>query len=914
MNEIEYLILIKGEDQTSNVLSYTCHGEKVNVIFENLKSYLYSRQNIIIEENPEVINIIDQVVYYNNIPLTGVKQILQFNGRVKLIFEKQKSELCNSDAIRIDDSCLNNHATRNILNYWKEIAQYTKNDGIAEAFLKREYERLTFISSESVLGCYITKEPLQHLNHEINDVIFPFNFNLSQKQALENALRANISVIEGPPGTGKTQSILNIIANLAIMQGKTVAVVSGNNAAVQNVKDKLEKENYGFFVAFLGKRENREAFFEKIPQYDVTDWESEIEKGVLLEKINCLNGRVNYLLNLNNEKAKVQQELAAYYVERQHFNRYYDNQDIKEIKRLLFYRKTPERVISFLSDHYFATEEHKSNKFTYKLKLLLKYGFTDFKKLKENEIAIVLNLQKEYYNLKIVGLEQQKKALEQELADEEFEKLLTQYKDYSTILFKQKLYERYHDKKVEQFTDISYKGHFDKFMERFPVVLSTTHSLRNCVPVNYLFDYLIVDESSQVDLLSGALALSCCKHAIIVGDTKQLPQIVDEKIKERIQITDIENIYDYFHHNILSAMLSCYTELPRVVLKEHYRCHPKIIGFCNQKYYHGALIPFTREDTNEIPFIFYRTVKGNHMREVTKGEKRGKYNQRELDVIEEVLQNPHIVTKDTTEIGFTTPYRNQADRAGKKFNNGMECDTIHKYQGREKKLMIMSTVLDNTFFGKKGRSFVDDPCKINVAVSRAQDQFVLVTDYSLFEKEGKEVSDLIRYIEYHTLDEHLIESEVVSVFDLLYKEYSSKLIALRKQLPNISKYQSENIIWKLLDDILKEEKYNCFEFTMQVLLKNLLKNDDKLTTEEIRYVNHNASVDFVVYYRLNRKPVLIIEVDGFAFHENNPVQLARDILKDNILTKHKLSFLRLPTTGSGEEEKIKQRLNEIVNG
>lgn len=77
-------------------------------------------------------------------------------------------------------------------------------------------------------------------------------------------------------------------------------------------------------------------------------------------------------------------------------------------------------------------------------------------------------------------------------------------------------------------------------------------------------------------------------------------------------------------------------------------------------------------------------------------------------------------------------------------------------------------------------------------------------------------------------------------------------------------------MWQLLDDIISEDKYNCFEFTMQVLLRNLLKNDDKLTPEEVRYVNHNASVDFVVYYKLNRKPVLIIEVDDFAFHENNP--------------------------------------------
>lgn len=914
MDETKYLILIRGKDETSNVLSYTRHGTKVNVMFKSLKSFPYSRQNVVIEENPTVIDVIDQVIYYNNILLTGVNQILQFNGKVKIIFDKQKSEVYNSDAIRVDDNSLNHNVAQDILNYWKEIAPYTKSDDDEEAFLKREYDRLTCINLESVLGCYITKEPLQCLNHDTNDVIFPFSFNLSQKQALENALRANVSVIEGPPGTGKTQSILNIIANLAIMQGKSVAVVSGNNAAVQNVKDKLEKEQYGFLLAFLGNKKNREAFFEKLPLYDVTDWKSEIEESVLLEKISSLNGRINYLLNLNNEQAKVQQELAAYYMERQHFNRYYDNQDIEGIKRLLFYRKTPERVISFLSDHYFATEEHKSHKLTYRLKLLIKYGFTDFKKLKENEIAIILNLQKEYYNLKIAGLEQRKKALAQELANAEFEQLLAQHKEYSTSLFKQKLYGRYHDKKVEQFTGTSYKGHFDKFIERFPVVLSTTYSLRNCVPDNYLFDYLIVDESSQVDLLSGALALSCCKRAIIVGDTKQLPHIVDEKIKEKIQTANMENIYDYFQHNILSSMLALYPELPRVILKEHYRCHPKIIGFCNQKYYRGALIPFTREDTNDTPFIFYRTVKGNHMREVTKGESRGKYNQRELDVIEEILQNPHIVTKDITEIGFTTPYRNQADRAGKAYDNGMECDTVHKYQGREKKLMIMSTVLDNTFPGKKGLAFVDDPCKINVAVSRAQDQFVLVTDHSFFEKAGKEVSDLIRYIEYHTLDEHLIESEVVSVFDLLYKEYSCKLIAFKKRLPNISKYQSENIMWQLLDDIISEDQYNCFEFTMQVLLRNLLKNDDKLTPEEVRYVNHNASVDFVVYYRLNRKPVLIIEVDGFAFHENNPAQLERDTLKNSILDKHELRLLRLATNGSREEFKIKNEIEQVLNG
>jgi superfamily II DNA or RNA helicase len=74
---------------------------------------------------------------------------------------------------------------------------------------------------------------------------------LSQKEAIEKVFKSNITIIEGPPGTGKTQTILNIIANLAIMRDETVAVVSNNNSAIQNVKDKLEKEGYGSFVALL---------------------------------------------------------------------------------------------------------------------------------------------------------------------------------------------------------------------------------------------------------------------------------------------------------------------------------------------------------------------------------------------------------------------------------------------------------------------------------------------------------------------------------------------------------------------------------------------------------------------------------------------------------------------------------------
>ena len=89
---------------------------------------------------------------------------------------------------------------------------------------------------------------------------------------METALTHQVSIIPGPPGTGKTQTILNIIANL-LLANKTVLVVSNNNSAVENVAEKLEGENLGFIVAKLGSVQNKEAFIANQSDYpDMSGW------------------------------------------------------------------------------------------------------------------------------------------------------------------------------------------------------------------------------------------------------------------------------------------------------------------------------------------------------------------------------------------------------------------------------------------------------------------------------------------------------------------------------------------------------------------------------------------------------------------------------------------------------------------
>lgn len=298
------------------------------------------------------------------------------------------------------------------------------------------------------------------------------------------------------------------------------------------------------------------------------------------------------------------------------------------------------------------------------------------------------------------------------------------------------------------------------------------------------------------------------------------------------------------------------------------------------------------------------------MRRVTRGDKKGTYNQRELDVVSEILENPELAEKHE-KIGFVCPYRKQANKAGKLLPKHIQSDTVHKYQGREKDIMIMSTVLSDTRDGREGLDFVDDPQMVNVAVSRAVKQFILVTDHDFLFKEGKDINDLIRYMQYSTLDENVIESKIVSVFDLLYRQYSSKLGALKAKMNPDTKYKSEEALRVLLEEVLTEPQNSRFRYEQGILLKNLLGRVDLLTEEELGFVNNRASLDFVVYYKQDKACALVIEVDGFAFHENNPEQLCRDALKDTILRKYEVPLLRLPTNGSGERNKIQKALDEF---
>lgn len=903
------MILVKGEDKTESIIDFVlgiCDG-KIQITYSDGRSYLYNEANVVVLENPKSLSLNGRAAYVNGVPVYEPRLILDFKGYIRIIQKSNTFQTIRSDELLLVEDASSSENAQQILTYLREISQYTANDLTEEAFLKQEMDQLTFVHPESVLGRYLNQQSVEGRTPSMNGIIFPFRFNLSQKAALENALAYSISVIEGPPGTGKTQTILNILANL-IIQGKTMAVVSNNNEAVKNVIEKMENKGYGFLAALLGKKTNQDAFFANLPVPDVDEWDCAEDKRELIQSIEMLNVRLNELLKIDRRRAQLKQELQAWQLEQEHFNEYYSRQDVVEIGKLPMLRANSDRIISFLAETSLAKEREYNEKLIYKLKMFLKYRGA-FRKLQQQETSVLLLLEQSFYQKQIQKLEKAIAVLENQLNGASFDALLEQHQQYSEKLFRKCLYESHSVLPKGSFTKKNFKARFKQFIETYPIILSTTHALRRSIPQNYLLDYVIMDEASQVDLITGVLAFSCCRNLIVVGDIKQLPQIIDAKIEPKLKNASPAPVYNYFKHSILSSVIGLYGDsLPREILREHYRCHPQIIEFCNQKYYEGKLIPYTNPSLSQTPLVLYKTAEGNHMRRVTQGEKQGTYNQRELDVtIEEILKNPDLATENS-KIGFVTPYRKQANAAGSLMPDGIQSDTVHKYQGREKDLIILSTVLDSSWQGQQGMNFVDDPHMVNVAVSRAIKQFVLVTDHDLFYKKGKDIGDLIRYMQYSTLDENVIESQVVSVFDLLYKQYSRKLLPLKAKMDSEARYQSEEALRVLLEEILMLPEYNRFSYTRGVLLRNLINSVDLLIDEELAYVNNRASLDFVVYYKQDKSCKLVIEVDGFAFHENRPEQLKRDALKDSILKKYEIPLLRLATNGSGEQERIIQAL------
>ena len=732
-------------------------------------------------------------------------------------------------------------------------------------------------------------------------IIYPFGLNQSQKLAVERALSSKISIIQGPPGTGKTQTILNIIANV-VRSEKTVAVVSNNNSATHNVAEKLEKKKVAFLTAFLGNLTNKQKFLDaQTGAYpDMNDWEMQPEERQQLEQeTTALSEELNEMLNAKNRIAEIEQEFLQLTPEQHYFEEYYAT-----------YRDVPSESLNKLSSQkilalWMEFEQHAEHEtrlgLLQKLSIMFRFNRGALKLFLRSPELVIPYLQNQFYFVKKQELENEKDTLNRKLEHYSFDEKMDELVQKSLRLFRAELATRYPWKNErKRFEKSDFRRESAAFTNEYPVVLSTTYSIKGTLGIDHIYDYLIVDEASQVDLATGVLAFSCARNIVIVGDLKQLPNVLTEndiRTSDAIwQKYSLDERYRFSTHSLLSSALGIWRDAPVTLLREHYRCHPKIINFCNQKFYHGQLIVMTQDHNEPDVLAMYRTTAGNHT--------RGHLNQRQIDVIQqEVL--PRLQQENYQSVGIITPYRDQVAAIRKQLGDTYEVDTVHKFQGREQDAIILTSV-DNVI-----TDFVDDPHMLNVAVSRAVHSLAVVTSQDP-RNDRTNYGDLTRYIEYNNFE--VIQSQVYSVFDMLYQGYAEQRRAYLQKHKRVSEYDSENLMYSVIQEVLSEEAFLTIGCAVHVSLATLVKDYEPLTEEERKYArNPLTHVDFLLFNQMDKQPVLAIEVDGTGFHEAGSKQAERDIKKNSILEKCAVPLLRLRTDGSGEKERIRDKLQSSLH-
>lgn len=836
----------------------------------------------------------------------SVEAIYEFVGKdatyIHVCFKNNVERDYYKSQLDIQESYLNKKDAANVFDYIKEISKLSnlKNESNGEQLLPKKFKKISFLRSDVALTKYLNPKSLKKSIDGEYMPIFPFGCNNSQYVAVKRAMKNQISVIQGPPGTGKTQTILNIIANILI-QGKTVQVVSNNNSATENVFEKLSssKYNLGFIVATLGKSDNKTNFInnQKTNYPDFTSWKSDDIQDDFMQQVQEKSKKLKTVFDKQERLAQLNQELNRLKIERKYFNEYLNETnvtvDYTKYKRSMKSNKW----MKLWQECQSISEVNKDINFFLKLKFFFKYGLYNFSIYSLEISQIITTFQAFYY-------ETRENEILKELDDitaylnNTSNHLLDNLTNDSMKFLKNYLANKYEKNTYRQlFTSEDFLKNPYDILNEYPVILSTTFSSRDSLNDNVVYDYVIMDESSQVDIATGALAMSCAKNMVIVGDTNQLPNVVDKHTEIRADV--IFNQYNLskgyrFTNSFLQSVLEVTPNVTQTMLREHYRCHPKIIEFCNQKFYRGNLIIMTEDHGEKDVLKVIKTVKGNHS--------RNHFSQRQIDIIKnEIIPNDITNKKET---GIISPYNNQVQSLKEQID-GIEQATVHKFQGKEKDTIIISTVEDEI------TDFVDDPYLLNVAVSRAKKKLILVVTGNEQNKE-RNIMDLIDYIQYNNFE--VVESNVYSIFDYLYKQYTKERKLFLNKNNRKLEYDSENLMYTLLEEILKNDDYKMLDFVCHFPVNMLIKNPYLLNDDECLYAMNPAThVDFLVYNRVSKRAILAIEVDGYAFHQKETAQAKRDLLKNHIFELYYIPLLRFSTTGSGEREKIINMLNKILN-
>lgn len=256
-------------------------------------------------------------------------------------------------------------------------------------------------------------------------------------------------------------------------------------------------------------------------------------------------------------------------------------------------------------------------------------------------------------------------------------------------------------------------------------------------PEKGMFDYVIVDEASQLGP-DAIFLLFIAKKIIIVGDDKQTSpeyvgvdqDIMIPYIKEYLKDIPFANFYDttfsFFDH----AKMFCSGD--KIVLREHFRCMPEIIEFSNKHFYEPegiGLFPLKQYPENRLEPLMHKYC--------NEGSVEGKgniiHNRPEAEMLVKIIIQLDkdsrysgktfgvIVLQGTAQAGLIESLLTEQLGTDKMKKRNIVCGNSSSFQGDERDIIFLSliTALNHS---RRALTSPEDQRRFNVAMSRAKEQ------------------------------------------------------------------------------------------------------------------------------------------------------------------------------------------------
>ena len=672
--------------------------------------------------------------------------------------------------------------------------------------------------------------------------------NIDQMRVVYNSMVNHVTYVKGPPGTGKTETIFNVLLS-AYANDKTVLVCSNNNHPVNDIFAKMTKS----LVRKVGKSEEEQILFPIMRLGNNEELKETLKK--LRDILAFANEHKDSRTSETSTQKNKDKALSGFKELKELLRKYEERQELED-KVIKLEKIKPLAEVNTISseiDKQIAVQKQKlDSSLVVNEEDVTKYAISASEDTSFQNFVYYSSLAR----IKRI-LSTTNKDLREIISNENVDEAVYKFNKYLKD-----------DKKLKRFLDI------------FPIIVSTNISSEKLGEAKPHFDLCIMDEAGQCNIASSLIPIVRADDLLLVGDTNQLQPVtvIETDVNDSLMMKyNIKPEYDYVRNSILSTMLRKDNNSKSILLRYHYRCGKRIAGFVNQRFYEQQLKLFNKNEGD----LTYVDVHNTY-----NPESRNAYVEEAKSIVEIIKKNNYH------DVGIVTPFVNQAALinqylADNKIDD-VKAGTIHTLQGSERKVIIMSAAL-SIKTGQKTMDWIKNNHElINVAVTRAKEKLIFVGDKKAIDVlSGDEDNDI-----------KVLSDYVFKNGDLIVPKSD---VTISTDFSNNS--QSEKDFFTTISPYFNK-RGTKMRIERNVPVKDAIKG---IHANDLAMIG-NKEFDVIVqvsYGLFNRyyKTIVIFEIDG-GEHIGSKKIAARDRVKEIICKNYGITPIRIANSQVKDYELI----------